>query len=316
MVELNNKDLPMSTRSIFVWFAIVIAVGCSPSGNGQQATAPTPATTTNDSPAVVIVPDKEAPQTLITNVRVWDGTSDDLTDVTNVLIVDNLIHSIGSDVNSENATVINGGGRTLMPGLIDGHAHISLVAGPHTLANNMHWSEVGAKMTAEAEKMLLRGFTTIRDAGGPTYGLAKAIDGGIVPGPRIYPSGHFIGQTSGHSDFRDYTDSHPRDRTNRSNFESEFAFIADGPDEVRAYTREVLRLGASQIKLSLGGGASSDYDPLDTTQYSVGEIRAAVEAAADWGTYVMVHAYHDRSVMRALEAGAKSIDHGAMITND
>jgi len=181
---------------------------------------------------------------------------------------------------------------------------------------NSHWAYSGAIMTVEAKKMLLRGFTTIRDAGGPVYGLAKAINEGLIPGPRIYPSGHFIGQTSGHGDFRGYNDGPLRDRDYRSFAEREWSFVADGADDVRAYSREVLRLGATQLKLHAGGGAASPYDPLDGTQYSLEEFRAAVGAAEDWGTYVMVHAYHDRSIMRALEAGVKSIDHGAMIAND
>ena len=309
----------MLTRSLFVWFVLVIAVGCSPNGNTEKAATPSstrsPTSAAPSAPATPAPIDEAVPQTLITNVRVWDGTSEDLSGSTNVLIVNNLIHSIGPDVNDDNATVIDGGGRTLMPGMIDGHAHLGIVLPPAVLFNS-HWSYSGAIMTAEAEKMLLRGFTTIRDAGGPTYGLAKAIDEGVIPGPRIYPSGHFIGQTSGHGDFRGYNDGPLRDRDYRSFAEREWSFVADGADDVRAYSREVLRLGATQLKLNAGGGASSPYDPLDTTQYSVEELRAAVEVAEDWGTYVMVHAYHDRSVMRALEAGVKSIDHGAMITND
>ncbi len=256
-------------------------------------------------------------QTLIKNVNIFDGKSEQLAMSQQVLVEGNLIKAIGTNLQAgKGATVIDGDGRTLMPGLIDAHAHVTLVAPPPGLFSDLHWGYTGALVAREAERMLLRGFTTIRDAGGPAYGIAKAIDDGVVPGPRIYPSGHFIGQTSGHTDFRSYNETHPRDRSSRSSFEREWAFIADGPDEVRAYTREVLRLGATQIKLSVGGGASSAYDPLDTTQYSVEEIRAAVSAAENWGTYVMVHAYHDRSVMNALEAGVRSIEHGALITND
>ncbi len=254
--------------------------------------------------------------TFIKDVTIFDGVSDKTTEGS-VLIENNLIKSVGADIEvPEGATIIDGKKKFLMPGLSDAHAHLTLAANPMNLSNDFHWTYTGALITREAERMLLRGFTTIRDAGGPSYGIAKAIDEGLVPGPRIYPSGHFIGQTSGHTDFRFYNDSHPRDRTYRSFFEREWAFLADGADEVRARTREVLRLGATQIKLSVGGGASSPYDPLDTTHYSVEEIRAAVEAARDWGTYVMVHGYHDRSVMNALEAGVKSIDHGTLITKD
>ncbi len=255
-------------------------------------------------------------QTLFTNVHVFDGVNEDRIENASVLVEGNLIKTVSTDpLEAEGATHIDGGGRTLMPGMIDGHAHLGIALPPPVHANN-HWAYSGAAMVVEAEKMLMRGFTTIRDAGGPVYGLAKAIDEGMIPGPRIYPSGHFIGQTSGHGDFRGYNDVPLRDRDYRSFFEREWSFIADGKADVRAYAREALRLGATQLKLMAGGGASSPWDPLDTTQYSVEEMRAAVEAAEDWGTYVMVHVYHDRAVMRALEAGVKSIDHGAMIEND
>jgi imidazolonepropionase-like amidohydrolase len=209
--------------------------------------------------------------------------------------------------------VIDGGGRTLMPGMIDGHAHLTLVGSPNQVANDWHWGYLSAVVGREAAAMLMRGFTTIRDAGGPSYGIARAIDEGVAIGPRIYPSGHFIGQTSGHSDFRSFNESHTRDRSSRNAFETHWAFMADGRDEVLAYARETLRRGATQIKLSVGGGVASAFDPLDTAQFTVDEIKAAMDAAEDWNTYVFVHAYTDRSVMRALKAGVKSIDHGTLI---
>ncbi len=251
---------------------------------------------------------------LFTNVHVFDGVSEERIMNANVLVVDNLIAEVSTEpLAVANAQIIDGGGRTLMPGLIDGHNHIMIPASPGQVANDWHWGYLSAVAANEAEKMLLRGFTTLRDAGGPAYGLARAIDEGLVAGPRIYPSGHFIGQTSGHTDFRSYNESHTLDRSSRNAFETNWAFMADGRDAVLAYTRETLRRGATQIKLSAGGGVASAYDPLDTAQLTVDEMKAAVEAAEDWNTYVMVHAYTDRSVMRALEAGVKSIDHGTLI---
>lgn len=256
-------------------------------------------------------------QILFTNVDVFDSRNASVIEDANVLIEGNLIAEVSTTtMSAEGATVIDGGGRMLIPGLIDGHAHVMLPTSPMALAYGLHWSYVGALVTREAEATLMRGFTSLRDAGGPCYGIADAIDQGIVPGPRIYCSGHFIGQTSGHFDFRLYNETHPRQRSERSFFESQWSFIADGVSEVRAMTREALRLGATQIKVSLGGGNSTPYDPLDTTHYSVEEIRAAVEAAEDWNTYVLVHAYTDESVMRALSAGVKSIDHGNLITEE
>ncbi len=261
--------------------------------------------------------DPPPPQVLFKNVHVFDGTSENLSLGKDVLITGNLIEKVGKGVSARpDATVIDGGGRTLMPGLSDAHAHLTLGASPNALRNDLHWMYIGVLTGREAERMLLRGFTTIRDAGGPTYGLAKAIDEGVIPGPRIYPSGHFIGQTSGHTDFRAYNDAHPSFSGYRGYFEREWVFIADGPAQVTTAVRETLRLGATQIKLSVGGGVVSPYDPLDTIHYTVEEIRSAVNAAENWGTYVMVHAYHDQSVINALEAGVKSIEHGTLIVKN
>jgi len=161
--------------------------------------------------------------------------------------------------------------------------------------------------------MLMRGFTSIRDLGGPVFGLKRGIDAGLVPGPRIWPSGAFISQTGGHGDFRLPNDlpARPGDHTYSERVGA--AAIADDPDTVRLRTREQLALGASQIKLMAGGGVASNYDPLDVTQYTVPELRAAVEAAENWGTYVTVHAYTPRAVRQAIEAGVRCIDHGQLL---
>jgi imidazolonepropionase-like amidohydrolase len=154
----------------------------------------------------------------------------------------------------------------------------------------------------------------VRDLGGPIFELKKAIDDGKVPGPRIYPSGAMISQTSGHGDSR-----LPGERSRRFGgavSRGELlgsSFIADGRDEVLTATRENLRGGASQIKVMAGGGAASAYDPLDVSQYTLDEMKAAVEAADDWGTYVTVHAYTPKAVRRAVEAGVKCIEHGQLL---
>jgi imidazolonepropionase-like amidohydrolase len=161
--------------------------------------------------------------------------------------------------------------------------------------------------------MLMRGFTSIRDLGGPSLSLKRGIDMGLATGPRIWSSGAFISQSGGHGDFRLPNDlpARPGDFTHSERVGA--AAIADSPDTVRQRTREQLALGASQIKLMAGGGVSSNYDPLDVTQYSTAELRAAVEAAENWGTYVTVHAYTPRAVRQALEAGVKCIDHGQLL---
>src|SRR6266481_646703 len=160
----------------------------------------------------------------------------------------------------------------------------------------------------------MRGFTTIRDLGGPVFGLKRAIDEGVVIGPRIYPSGAFISQTSGHGDFR-FLFEVPRTLggpLSHSELEG-VAAIADSPDEVRLRAREQLRQGASQIKLMAGGGVNSPHNPIESTQYTEAEIRAAVEAADNWGTYVTVHAYMPRAIRQAVAAGVKCIEHGQLI---
>src|SRR5262249_34763967 len=166
----------------------------------------------------------------------------------------------------------------------------------------------------QAEATLMRGFTTVRDLGGPAFGLKRAIDEGAMIGPRIYPSGAFISQTSGHGDFR-FSFELPR-TTGGPLSHSELmgvAAIADSPDEVRLRSREQLRHGASQLKLMAGGGVASPYNPIESTQFTEPEIRAAVEAAENWGTYVTVHAYVPRAVQQAVAAGVKCIDHGHLI---
>ena len=160
----------------------------------------------------------------------------------------------------------------------------------------------------------MRGFTTVRDVGGPAFGLKRAIDEGIVVGPRIYPSGAIITVTSGHGDFRQpfevpRTLGSPQSRGEVLGA----AMIADSPDEVRVRVREQLMQGASQIKLTAGGGVASPHSPLDASTFTEAELRAAVEAAGNWGTYVTVHAYTPESIRRSIAAGVKCIDHGHLM---
>ena len=229
----------------------------------------------------------------------------------------NTIAAIGPSLPaSPQATVIAGQGRTLMPGLIDAHVHIGFGSLLLTQLYDPKATpdKIGAAMANSAGQMLLRGFTAVRDMGGPIFPLKRAIDAGRIPGPRIWPSGAVISQTSGHGDFREPSERSRRFFGKPSRAEDYGAtFIADGRDEVLTATRENLRMGASQIKLMAGGGTSSAYDPIDVTQYTLDEMRAAVEAADDWNTYVAVHAYTPRAVRRAIEAGVKCIEHGQLL---
>lgn len=260
---------------------------------------------------------QDAPETLFRDVRVFDGQSDRLSPPTNVAVKGNVITAIGPAAKAgAGARVIEGRGRTLMPGLIDVHVHLTFGALDMAKLMSPDLTPQAAEAAAadQAKAMLLRGFTAVRDMGGPVFGLKAGIDRGKYQGPRIWPSGAVISQTSGHGDFRLPTERSRRFFGKPSRAEEFGAtFIADGRDEVLAATRENLRFGASQIKLMAGGGSSSDYDPIDVTQYLPEELSAAVAAAEDWGTYVAVHAYTSRAVRRALDAGVKSIEHGQLL---
>lgn len=261
-------------------------------------------------------------QILFENVRIFNGHSETLSPPSFVLVDGNTIQRISAepfDVDGDNITRIDGEGRTLMPGLIDAHVHLTF--GSMTMEQLMDPrltpEQAAQNAAAGATEMLMRGFTAVRDAGGPIFELKHAIDNGRVPGPRVWPSGATISQTAGHGDFR-----LPSERSRRFFGEPSRAevlgatFIADGRDEVLTATRENLRFGASQIKLMAGGGTSSAYDPVDVTQYTLDEMKAAVEAAEDWGTYVMVHAYTPRAIQRAIEAGVKVIEHGQLLDRE
>ncbi len=260
-----------------------------------------------------------AEATLFRQVRVFDGVSARLSSPTDVLVRDGRIAAIGGAMDTSGARVIEGQGRTLMPGLIDVHVHLtfSALSEADLMSPDLTPAKAEAAAAAEAERMLLRGFTSVRDMGGPIFGLKAGIDSGRYRGPRVWPSGATISQTSGHGDFR-----HPHEQSRRffgkpSRAEQLGAtFIADGRDEVLTATRENLRFGASQIKLMAGGGSSSAYDPIDVTQYLPEELSAAVAAAEDWGTYVTVHAYTPRAVRRAVEAGVKSVEHGQLLDEE
>ena len=255
-------------------------------------------------------------QVLIRNVSVWDGISDRPIDGQSVLIENNLIKSIGDNPPAEtNAVVIDGHGRMLIPGIIEAHTHLALPTSPAKLRTEDQ-TYLAALSVKAAERVLMHGWTTVRDIGGPSQGLARAIDEGIVPGPRIYTSAMFISQTSGHGDFRGLNDPHPNMGGAVDAVGQRYSLLADGPDEVTRAVRESLRQGATAIKVMAGGGISSDYDPIDTTQYGVEELRAAVEAAEQWNTYVAVHAYTDAAVRNALEAGVKVIEHGHLLSED
>lgn len=255
---------------------------------------------------------------LFQNVRIFDGKSDQLSGPQNVLVRGNKIETISAKPipvdKSSNTTIINGDKRTLMPGLIDNHWHTILVRPSVAQVMTADAGYLNLLAGAEAKDTLMRGFTTVRDVGGPSFGLKRAIDEGIVPGPRIFPSGAMITITAGHGDFRQPFEL-PRilgGQLSRGELVGGF-ILADSPDEVRVRAREQLLLGATQIKLTAGGGVASPFSPLDAVTFTEAELRAAVEAAENWGTYVTTHAYTSEAVQRSIKAGVKCIEHGNLM---
>jgi imidazolonepropionase-like amidohydrolase len=260
-----------------------------------------------------------AEATLLQNVRIYDGRGASLSEARHVLVRGEIIERISATPIAApvGATVIDGQGRTLMPGLIDNHWH-TMFAAPsmaQMLEGDLGYLTLLAGV--EARATLMRGFTSVRDLGGPSFALKRAIDEGRVVGPRIYPSGAMITITGGHGDFRAPHEL-PRQigapppiggALNASQ-------LADSPDEVRLRTREQLLLGASQIKLTAGGGVASPHSPLDASTFTEEELRAAVQAAGNWGTYVGVHAYTSEAIRRAIAAGVKVIEHGHLMDDE
>lgn len=256
---------------------------------------------------------------LIQNVNVWNGIEETLQSNYDVLVVDNLIQKVDQNIPAtDGATLIDGKGKTLIPGLSDAHVHLAMTLGIRELRNSAHWMYTSARAVKAAENFLLLGFTTVRDVGGPVIGLKRAIDEGIVEGPRIYPSGAFISQTSGHGDLRNPTEPHHywSDAALHPMDAQGWSFVVDGVAEVLKASRENLKNGATQLKVMAGGGVGSDFDPIHSVQFTTEELQAAVQAAKDWDTYVTVHVYNTKGIMRALNAGVKCIEHGHLINEE
>lgn len=251
------------------------------------------------------------PKTLFTNVHVFDGQNEKRLMNASVLIEGNLIKTVSTTpIDADGAMVIDGDGRTLMPGLIDNHVHLML-PGPTlpAMEANSTWEDIAIHGVAQSEMYLMQGFTTVRDAGGANAGLQRAINAGKLIGPRIYPSGAFIGGRGGHSDFANYTAPLGAE----SNFSRlNMAHDADGVDDVIKIARNNFRMGASQLKVMQSGGVVSAFDPWQMEGRTVPEIEAAVEIANQYGSYVMAHSYKKESILRALNSGVKSIEHGFM----
>ena len=256
--------------------------------------------------------------TLITNVNVFDGKNEKLIEKANVLVEGNKIKTVSTEkIEAGDATVIDGGGRTLIPGLIDAHWHTMLHFWPISKMINSDFGFHSIAAALSARETLLRGFTTIRDAGTNCRPVKMATDAGMVEGPRIYPSLGILSQTSGHFDFRGPNDVPEEPNAALSYLQKVgHTIIADGVPEVIKRTREVLRMGASQVKAMAGGGVTSAFDPLDVTEYTFEEAKAICDVAATWNTYVLIHVNTDAAIQMWIRAGAKCVEHGFFIEEE
>jgi len=256
------------------------------------------------------------PQTLFKNVHVWDGTSDGITKKISVLVENNTIKKVraSDDDAHAKAHIVNGNGRILMPGLIDSHVHFNMMLIPDGIPGleTSTWEQYGALAMVSAREYIMSGFTTVRDLGGMGVGYKKVIDSGIAAGPRIYAAGTFISQTSGHGDFR--LGSQPAGSSNAEKLR--ITALADGVPEVLKVTRENFANGSAFVKLMVGGGVSSEKDPLHSEQFTDAEISAVVDTAEKWNSYSAAHVYHADHIKRALRLGIESIDHGHFIDDE
>jgi imidazolonepropionase-like amidohydrolase len=264
--------------------------------------------------AAPLVAQDEVNRVLFTNANVWDGTSDGLQNGMSVLVEGNLVTQIAASISApRDATVIDAGGRTLIPGLIDMHSHLSIMEGMLDGRDSFDQMAMGAMTGNVMRSYLDQGFTTTMDLGGNMLGVAKAVNLGRIPGPRIFPSGGFLSQTGGHGDTGRFNDE--LGATNRLE-DVDFSHIVNGRAEVLQAARHNFRAGATQIKIMGGGGVASEFDPLHAIQFTLDEMRAAVEIAEDYGSFVTVHAYHDGSVNRAIDAGVRLIQHNFLVSEE
>lgn len=247
-------------------------------------------------------------KTLISNVNVFDGKNSTILEHQNIVIDNYLVTEIFSGEHSQEQfdQVIDGKGQYAIPGLTDAHVHLGKTHIDGATAS--YDAIIGAVV---AGKLLDHGITTVRDAGSVTTGLKRAIDEGVIPGPRIFPSMNYLSQTCGHGDSeyahynRDIQYRNPRG-----------VALCDGVAECRRAVREQFFLGALQIKIMAGGGMSSICDPVETLQFSLEEMKAIVETTADYGSYVLAHLYTPSCIQRAVEAGVKSLEHGHWIDEE
>lgn len=251
-------------------------------------------------------------QYLFKNFGMLDPLRDEVLGGHEILVEDHLIREVADrPIKAADAAVIDCGGRTLMPGLIDCHVHVVLSEVFIRELENIPLTLMTARAMQSMRGMLDRGFTSVRDTGGADWGLKSAVDEGLIAGPRLFIAGRALGPTGGHSDSRRRTD--PGVRCPCCSALGFTMGVADGESEVRKAVREEMRQGCDHVKIMMSGGVASPYDPLDSMQFCQAEVMAAVEEAKAFGRYVCAHAYTPQAITRAAHAGVRTIEHGNLI---
>jgi imidazolonepropionase-like amidohydrolase len=253
------------------------------------------------------------PTLLLRSARVLDIDGGSYLEDHDILVEDGRIADVGRGVRApDNADTVDLGGAAVIPGLVDAHVHVTAATADLTALTTWSPSYVTAHSAGILRGMLERGFTTVRDASGADWGLARALSEGLLVGPRLLFCGRALSQTGGHGDVR----SPGQVALDDCGCCAGLGRVADGVDAVRAAARDELRKGAHHIKVMASGGVASPTDRIDSTQYSLDELRAIVDEAEAANRYVAAHAYTARAVNRALEAGVRSIEHGNLLDDD
>lgn len=251
---------------------------------------------------------------LIRNARIVDGTSPEPTDPLDIAIENGKFTEVGKGLSLSAEDTLDLKGSVVMPGLIDCHVHVIATTANLGLNAELPDSWVALKSAEIMKEMLMRGFTTVRDLGGADRGLQKAVADGLLDAPRLVICGKALSQTGGHTDYRG--PSHNRDVSYYPTKLGTLGRVCDGVPEVQRASREEIKNGAQFIKIMADGGVSSPSDPVGYLVFSVEEIKAVVEIAKGFGTYVSAHLYDDAAIVRALDCGVECVEHGNLMSDD